>query len=330
MTSTADSPSDFQKYRQPVMERTTKLLLDEFNHSDIPAMETVSPDEARQMMTDAQSSVPFDLPSADVMEKTITVEGNEIRLVIVRPSQVKDVLPGFMFFHGGGWVIGDFATHERFVRELVSQSGAVAVFVDYERSPEARYPVALNQVYAATQWVAEHGEQIGVDGSRLSVVGNSAGGNLAAAVALRCRLENGPPIRQQVLFWPVTDARFDTASYAQFHEGYFLTRAMMYWFWDHYTTDESERGSIWASPLRASLDQLQGLPPTLVQTAEFDVLRDEGEAYARKLGEAGVDVVCVRVNGLTHDFGNSNALCQVPAIQSAVRMAAQEIRRHLE
>ena len=330
MTSPADTPSDSQQYRQPVMERTTKKLLDELNHSDVPAMETVSPAEAREMMTDAQSDVPFDLPPADVIEKTITIDGNEIPLVIVRPAQVEGVLPGFMFFHGGGWVIGDFATHERFVCELVSQSGTVAVFVDYERSPEARYPVALNQVYAATQWVAAHGAEIGVDGSRLSVVGNSAGGNLAAAVALRCRLENGPPIRQQVLFWPVTDARFDTASYAQFHEGYFLTRAMMHWFWDHYTTDDSERGSIFASPLRATLVQLQGLPPALIQTAEFDVLRDEGEAYARKLGEAGVDVVCVRMNGLTHDFGNSNALCQIPAIQSAVRMAAREIRRHLE
>ena len=235
-----------------------------------------------------------------------------------------------MFFHGGGWVLGDFPTHERLVRDLVTGSGAAAVFVNYTPSPEAHYPVAINQAYAATQWVAEHGKEINVDGKRLAVAGNSVGGYMAAVVALMAKDKGTPAIKFQLLLWPVTDANFETASYNQFAEGHFLTRNMMKWFWDNYTTDAKQRNEIYASPLRATTAQLKGLPPALVQTAGADVLRDEGEAYARKLDEAGVPVTAVRYNGMIHDYGLLNVVSQVPAVRSAMLQASEELKQHLK
>ena len=266
-------------------------------------IEQLTPIEARKVLAGAQSGVKLTLPKADVSEKIIKAGGGDIKLTIVRPAGVGGTLPAFMFFHGGGWVLGDYPTHERMVRDLVAQSGAVAVFVNYTPSPEARYGVAINQAYAATKWVAEHGKEIRVDGSRLAVAGNSVGGNMATVVALMAKDKGGPALRAEILFWPVTDASFDNASYNQFAEGHFLTRNMMKWFWDNYTTDAAQRKEVNASPLQATLAQLKGLPPTLIQTAENDVLRDEGEAYGRKLDAAGVKVTSVRYNGMIHDFG---------------------------
>ncbi|MBD9428268.1 alpha/beta hydrolase, partial [Pseudomonas sp. PDM15] len=210
-------------------------------------------------------------------------------------------LPVFMFFHGGGWVLGDYPTHARLIRDLVVNSGAVAVYVGYTPSPEAKYPTAIDQAYAATQWVSEHGKEIQVDSSRLAVAGNSVGGNMAAVVALKAKEAGTPNLRFQLLLWPVTDANLETVSYNQFAQGHFLTKPLMKWFWDSYTTDPKQRAERFASPLQATTEQLKGLPPTLIQTAEFDVLRDEGEAYARKLDAAGVTVTAVRYNGMIHD-----------------------------
>jgi acetyl esterase/lipase len=235
-----------------------------------------------------------------------------------------------MFVHGGGWILGDFPTHERLVRDLVAGSGATAVFVNYTPSPEARYPVALNQIYAATKWVATHGKEIKVDGSKLAIAGNSVGGNMSAAVALMAKDKGEPKIKFQLLLWPVTDANFETASYAQFEQGYFLTRPMMKWFWNAYTTDAGQRKEIYASPLQAADAQLKGLPPALIQTAEFDVLRDEGEAYGRKLDAAGVDVTVTRYEGMIHDFGLLNVVSEVPAVRSAMRQASGELKQHLQ
>ena len=282
------------------------------------------------MLIGAQNSVKVDLSGIEVSNKTIEQDGITVPITIVRPQGATGKLPVFMFFHGGGWILGDFQTHERLVRDLVVQSGAVAVFVNYTPSPEARYPVAINQAYAATRWVAAHGNDIGVDGSRLAVVGNSVGGNMAAVVALMAKNKGTPAIRYQVLFWPVTDANFENGSYDQFAEGHFLTRNMMKWFWDNYTTDITQRNEIYASPLLATTEQLKGLPPALVQTAEMDVLRDEGEAYARKLDAAGVGVTAVRYNGMIHDFGLLNALSEVPGTRSAVLVASEELKKHLK
>ncbi|MND67421.1 Carboxylesterase NlhH [compost metagenome] len=314
----------------PGIEQHTQAFLEALEQGGGKPLEQLSPKDARAVLTGAQASVKVDLSGIEVKERTIQANGESIKLQVVRPANVKGDLPVFMFFHGGGWVLGDFPTHQRLIRDLVVGSGAVAVYVDYTPSPEARYPTAINQAYAATRWVAEHGKEIGVDGKRLAVAGNSVGGNMAAVVALKAKEAGTPALRFQLLLWPVTDASFETASYKQFAEGHFLTTGMMKWFWDNYTTDAKARAQIYASPLRASSEQLKGLPPALVQTAEFDVLRDEGEAYARKLNAAGVTVTSVRYNGMIHDYGLLNPLHQVPAVQTAMRQAAGELKVHLQ
>ena len=313
---------------QPYADHRVQAFLDALNSSGGKPMEQLSPQAARQVLVDAQKGA--ELPPADVSEKTIQVNGQPVRLNIVKPKGAKGTLPVFMFFHGGGWILGDFPTHERLVRDLVVGSGAAAVFVNYTPSPEAHFPVAINQAYAATRWVAEHGAEIGVDGSRLALAGNSVGGNMVAAVALQAKQNHTPAIRYEVMFWPVTDANFNTSSYNQFENGYFLTRNMMKWFWDAYTTKESDRNNILASPLRATPEQLKGLPPTLIQTAELDVLRDEGEAFGRKLDAAGVEVTVTRYNGLIHDYGLLNALSTVPAVRTAILQASTALKTHLK
>jgi len=321
----AASANSFADAPQP--ERHVQTFLNALNGSGGKPIEQLSPQAAREVLIGAQKGAT--LPDAEVTEKTIEVNGQPLKLNIVKPKGAQGTLPVFMFFHGGGWVLGDFQTHERLVRDLVVESGAAAVFVNYTPSPEAHYPVAINQAYAATRWVAEHGAEIGVDGKRLALAGNSVGGNMVAAVALQAKQQHTPAIRYDVMLWPVTDARFDTGSYQQFQKGYFLTRNMMKWFWDNYTTKAGDRNNILASPLRATREQLQGLPPTLIQTAELDVLRDEGEAFGRKLDAAGVDVTVTRYNGLIHDYGLLNGLSDVPAVRTALRQAADGLKTHL-
>jgi acetyl esterase/lipase len=262
-------------------------------------------------------------------ERIITQEGETVKIHIVKPLNARPAAPVFIFIHGGGWVLGDYPTHRRLVRDLVVESGAVAVFPDYTPSPEARYPVAIHQIYAATKWVAEHGSEIGVNGKNLAIAGNSVGGNMTAAVALMAKDKGGPHIKLQVMLWPVTDAKFKTASYEEMGKDRFLTKKMMIWFWDNYLPDKETRREIYASPLRADTGQLKGLPPALIQTAENDVLRDEGEAYARKLDEAGVPVTLTRYAGLIHDYGLLNALAEVPAVKTALLQAAAVIKRSL-
>ena len=314
----------------PNVDREVQAFLQKLEGGGGKPIEQLPPAEARKVLAGAQSGVKLSLPKADVSEKTIKIDGGDVKLTIVRPAGTTGTLPAFMFFHGGGWVLGDFPTHERMVRDLVVHSGAVAVFVNYTPSPEAKYGVAINQAYAATKWVAEHGKEIKVDGKRLAVAGNSVGGNMATVVALMAKDKGGPKLRAEILFWPVTDANFETESYKQFADGHFLTRNMMKWFWDNYTTDAAARKEISASPLQASVDQLKGLPPTLIQTAENDVLRDEGEAYGRKLEAAGVQVTSVRYNGMIHDFGLLNAISHVPAVRSSLEQAGEELKKRLK
>lgn len=324
MTAAWASPAE----NAPQPTTGVAAFLKALNGSGGKPLETLSPRDARAVLTGAQQGAA--LPPAQVAEKTITVLGKPLRLTIVKPEKADGVLPVFMFFHGGGWVLGDFPTHERLVRDIVNESGAAAVFVNYDPSPEAHYPVAITQAYEATKWVAAHGAEIGVDGKRLALVGNSVGGNMVAAVALQAKNNHTPAIRYDVMLWPVTDASFDTPSYRQFAEGYFLTRNMMKWFWDNYTTSEAQRQTLLASPLRATEAQLAGLPPTLIQTAELDVLRDEGEAFGRKLDAAGVPVTVTRYNGMIHDFGLLNALSKEPAVRTAISQASSELKAHLK
>jgi len=312
----------------PAPTAGVQAFLNVLNSGDGKPMEQMTPQEARQVLIGAQKGVT--LPSAQVAEKIITVNGQSIKLKIVKPDNATGTLPVFMFFHGGGWVLGDFPTHERLICDLVRSSGAAAVYVDYTPSPEAHFPVAINQAYEATKWVAEHGQEIGVDGSRLGLVGNSVGGNMVASVALQAKQFNGPKIRYNVMLWPVTDANFDSTSYNQYENGYFLTKNMMKWFWDNYTTNVSDRNNILASPLRATTEQLKGFPQTLIQTAELDVLRDEGEAFGRKLDAAGVPVTVTRYNGMIHDYGLLNPLSQEPTVRTALEQAGAALQNHLK
>jgi acetyl esterase len=315
--------------QDPNIESNVKAFLKVLNSGIGKPVEELSPKDARAVLTGAQESVKFDYADITITEKTITTDGEPIKLHIVKPANATGVLPVFMFFHGGGWVLGDFPTHQRIVRDIVVASGAAAVFVNYTPSPEAQYPTAINQAYAATKWVAENDSEINVDGKNLAVVGNSVGGNMAAVVALMAKDKKGPEIKLQVLLWPVTNASFETESYNKFATGRFLTKKMMIWFWDNYTTDLNKRKEIYASPLQATLEQLKGLPPAVVAVAENDVLRDEGEAYARKLDEAGVKVKSMRYNGMIHDWGLLNPIAHVPGTQAVVVQAGTEIKNAL-
>lgn len=325
--SDAFAASD-DRYRD--LEPSTRDFLKQLEEADGTPLEKLSPEEARKVLSDAQSSVKVDTGGIDVQDRVVDIEGHLISITVARPSGVKGALPGVMFFHGGGWVLGDFPTHERLVRDLCLASGCAVIFVNYGRSPEAEYPSAVVECFLATKWVAQSGEEVGVDGKNIAVAGNSAGGNMATVVCLMAR-ENGnlPHIKHQTLFWPVTDAEFDTDSYQDFEKGYFLTRNMMRWFWDQYSSHVDAKKEMYASPLRAPLEKLRSLPPALIQTAEFDVLRDEGEHYAHLLMQAGVEVTATRYLGTIHDFGLLNALAATPAAKNAIAQAAQEIRKHL-
>lgn len=312
----------------PFVESHVQNFLEALAKGGGQPLETLSPADARQVLINAQKGAK--LPPADVTEKTINYDGQPLKLTIVRPKGAKGALPGFMFFHGGGWILGSYQDHERFVRDLVVDSGQEAIFVNYSPSPETHYPTSINQNYAATVYADAHRKELGLDNQELAVVGNSVGGNAAAVVALKAKLENGPKLRAQILFWPVTNASLEDASYDQYANGFFLSKGMMKWFWDAYTTNPKERAEIYASPLLASPEQLKGLPPALVQTAENDVLRDEGEAYARHLDQAGVPVVSVRYNGMIHDYGLLNALADVPAVRSALHQASEELHSSLK
>lgn len=314
----------------PQVFTEVRSFLKALNSGDGKPLEQLSVADARGILVGAQKSVEVNYSGIEESEKVISQNGYKVKIHITKPKGAKANAPVFIFIHGGGWVLGDYPTHRRLVRDLVVESGAVAVFPDYTPSPEAQYPVAINEIYAAIQWVAENGKEIGVDGKNLAVAGNSVGGNMTAAITLMAKDKKGPQIKLQVLLWPVTDANFETESYNSYANGRFLTKNMMKWFWDNYLPDTNKRKEIYASPLQASLDQLKDLPPALVQTAENDVLRDEGEAYARKLNEAGVPVTLTRYNGLIHDYGLLNPIANVPAVQTAVEQAAVVIKATLK
>lgn len=284
---------------------------------------------ARQVLIDAQKAFNVDYSGIEESEKTIEADGYTIKLNIVRPEGVSGLLPVFVFIHGGGWILGDYPTHRRLVRDLVVASGYASVFVNYTPSPEAQYPQAINEIYAATKWVAANGKEIGVNGSSLAVVGNSVGGNMTGVTALMAKEKNGPAIKLAIMMWPVADATFEQESYEQYGAQRFLTEPLMKWMWDQYTTDLAARKEKHASLLNNSLEDLKGLPPHLLQVAENDILRDEGEAYGRKLVEAGVTATTVRYNGMIHDWGMLNGLANENGTKSLILHAASELKKYL-
>lgn len=305
-----------------------RTYLQGINH-DGPGLETLSPSAARKVLEDLQAGVRYDYSGVIESEKTIQQDGYHVKLNIMRPKAAKGQLPVLIFIHGGGWLLGDYPTHKRMVRDLTLGTGYAVVFVNYSRTPEAVYPVAINEVYAATKWVAAHGNTINVDGKRIGVVGNSAGGNMAAVLALLSKERKGPEIKTEVLMWPTVTRDFTANSYQQFSKDRFLTTEVVRWTDDFYVPDPAQRDDIHVAPLKATLAQLKGLPPTLIQIADNDVLMDEGEAYGRKLLEAGVRATTVRYNGVIHDFGLLNGLSEIPQTKDLFIQAAAHLKKYL-
>jgi acetyl esterase len=290
-----------------------------------PYLFQLPPEEGRKLVDEVQTT---DYPKLEVDEEWVTAaDGTKAR--IVKPAGATGVLPVILYIHGAGWVFGNAHTHDRLVRELAVGAGAAVVFPEYDLSPEVRYPHALEQNYSVARWIIASGKDYGLDATRLAIAGDSVGGNMTAALTLLAKERGDVRFVQQVLFYPVTDAAFDTASYKEFAEGYFLQLDGMKWFWDQYTTDENERNQITASPLRATIEQLQGLPPALVITGEADVLRDEGEAYAAKLLEAGVPTTAVRFAAIIHDFVMLDALRDTYAANAAIDLAISTLKNAL-
>jgi acetyl esterase len=290
-----------------------------------PFLYELGVEDARKVLDDIQAAP---IEKLDVAEKWIAVPADvgPVTVRIVKPVATRGVLPTVLYMHGGGWILGNAGTHDRLVRELAVGANAAVVFVEYDRSPEARYPLAIEQGYATARWITEYGRSEGLDASRLAIAGDSVGGNMSAALTIMAKQRGDVTFVHQSLYYPVTDAGQDTASYREFADGPYLTAKGMAWFWDAYTTDPAERAEITASPLRASLDELAGLPPAFVVVDENDVLRDEGEAYARRLTQAGVPTTSVRYNGTLHDFMMLNPVRGTRASTAAVEQAIRVLR----
>ncbi|GAA2269029.1 esterase [Streptomyces ruber] len=294
-----------------------------------PFLYELGPGGARKVLDDVQAAPVPSLPGIDEKWITVPAEAGDVRVRVVRPAGAAGALPAVLYVHGGGWVLGNAATHDRLVRELAVGARAAVVFVEYDRSPEARYPVAVEQAYATARWIVRDGAGEGLDAARLAVAGDSVGGNMAAALTLLAKRRGDVRFVHQSLYYPVTDAAQDTDSYREFADGPYLTAAAMAWFWDCYTTDPAERAEITASPLRAGVEDLRGLPPAYVVVDENDVLRDEGEAYARKLVLAGVPTTGVRYNGTLHDFMMLNPLRDTRAARAATAQAVEVLKAAL-
>jgi acetyl esterase len=304
-----------------IFEPITEAFLAAAAAAGGPALESLSPDDARAVFVAMQSG-PTAEPDGHI-EDTVFPVGptGSVDIRIVRPDASGVVLPAVMFFHGGGWILGDKETYRRLVHEIAQGANVAVVFVDYARAPEARYPVAIEQAYAAMRYVADHARALRIDATRIAVAGDSAGGNMTAAVTLLAKARGAPRIQSQVLICPVTDADFSRASYTAFADGPILTQAAMRWFWDSYVPDVTMRREASASPLRASTEELKGLPAALVITAEYDVLRDEGEDYAHRLTQAGVETVSTRYASTMHDFPMLNALARTATARAALAQA---------
>jgi acetyl esterase len=315
--------------KSPVLEPHTQAFIAALAAQGGEPLYKLSYPAARKALEDLQAAPVAKLP-ADVEEKELPVgPTGEVPVRIYRPQGARGPLPVVMYFHGGGWVLGSKNTHDRLLRDLTNATNAAFVFVSYTPSPEAQFPVPIEQAYAATAYVAEHGRELNLDSARLALAGDSAGGNMTAAVTLLAKERKAPEIRYQVLFYPATDANFDTASYLEFANGPWNTRPAMVWLWDAYAPKASDRKKVTASPLQATTEQLAGLPPALIIAVENDVLRDEGEAYARRLIAAGVEVTGLRALATVHDFVMLNPLAATPAARAAIRLAAQKLSEAL-
>ncbi|MGW9629607.1 alpha/beta hydrolase [Agromyces sp. NPDC055520] len=308
---------------QHVLETSAQGIADAT--STPPFLYQLGPDGARKVLDDIQAA-PIDKPEVDEQWITVAAAVGDVRVRIVKPLGASGPLPAILYVHGGGWILGNAGTHDRLVRELATGVEAAVVFVEYDRSPEAHYPVAIEQAYATAQWITQHGSDEGLDASRLAVAGDSVGGDMTAALTILAKQRGDVTFVHQSLYYPVTDAAQDTDSYREFADGPYLTAKAMAWFWDAYLPDRAKRAEITASPLRATLEDLSGLPEAFVIVDENDVLRDEGEAYARKLTAAGVRTTSVRYNGIVHDFMMLNPVRESAAATAAIEQAIHVLR----
>jgi acetyl esterase len=319
MSDVPDAGSD------PRIERRVREFLTELNKNPEPFW-LLPGEQVRATLSGLQATVPVDLSGVDVTEHDIEVDGVRTKIYIQRPAGVTDVLPVILFLHGGVWIAGNFDNHQRLTRDLVTATGYAVVFVEYTPIPDAVFPTQLEEAFAALKWVAREGTAERLDGGRVAVAGNSVGGNLSAALTLYARDNDGPQIKAQFLMYPATDARLDTDSYRDFAEGRFLPYDFMKFGWDQYAPDDATRENPYAAPLRATIDQLRGLPPAIIHTSANDVLRDEGQAYGRKLDEAGVDVISVEYVGQIHDMALLNPIHDLPSTRSEFRHAAADLK----
>lgn len=309
--------------------RDVRDFIDRLEKDAPPPQYTLSPEEARAVLENVQSGT-AEMHEAWIQDTTLSIgPTGEVDVRVVRPLDAERKLPAIVYYHGGGWVLGSKNTHDRLVRELAARTGAAVIFVDYTPSPEAQYPVQLEQGYAVLEHIGELAEDFRLDAGRIAVAGDSVGGNMAIVAALLAKEWGGPKIRFQLLFYPVTDAGMATESYFQFADGPWLTREAMQWFWSNYLPDANQRRVITASPLQAMAGELAGLPPTLIVTAENDILRDEGEAFASKLDAAGVPVTSLRVNGTIHDFVMLDALADTLPTRAAMAVAVSMLQSAL-
>jgi len=306
------------------LDPQAKAILDQLAAAEGPKLYDLPPTQAREMYNGmAQVFDAIDVPIGAVSDKLIPGPAADIPVRIYTPVAKGDALPVLVYFHGGGWVIGNIATHDKLARRLANEGNCVVVSVDYRLAPEDPFPAAVDDCYAALEWVEKNASEIGGDANRIAVGGDSAGGNLAAVMALKARNDKGPEIGFQLLIYPVTDARMDTKSYQDFAEGYLLEKRSMEWFFDQYAPEGLDRAQRYLSPLRAQT--LKNLPPAYIITAGHDVLRDEGKAYADALKEAGGDVTYVNYEGMVHGFFNMQAV--LDTAKTAIKDAAQALEK---
>ena len=315
--------------KKHILEPATQLFLDNINAQGGSPIYELSSEDARKVLSKVQDVSVAKLP-ADIEDHTISAGPKGITNIrIIRPKNDKSKLPVVMYFHGGGWILGDKNIYDNLVREISNGAQAAVVFVDYDRSPESQYPIAIEEAYAATKYISENGDTLNLNSSKLAVMGDSVGANMATVTAILAKERCGPKIDCQILLYPVTDANFETDTYNEFANGYWLSKEAMKWFWNAYLPDKNGRKQYTASPLQASIDQLRDLPPTLIITNECDVLRDEGEAYAHKLIEAEIDTTAVHLLGTIHDCAMLNALTDTPAVRVAINLANIKLNQAL-
>lgn len=299
-----------------------------FANAKPPLIFQLPPARGRAILETAQDAPVYKAPARITRMGVDTGRWGRIAVYAVIPEELPDPAHVIFYIHGAGWVFGSFHTHDKLVRELAARTHAVVIFPEYSLSPEARYPTAIEQCYAVMCQIPQIAAQVGlrIHPATLTVAGDSVGGNMATVMTILSKRRGGPTIHKQLLYYPVTNACFDTPSYRQFACGYYLYRAGMAWFWDQYAPSETSRRQITASPLRATPKDLEGLPAAMILNGEADVLRDEGEAYAKKLRTAGVDVTAMRFQGIIHDFVMLNALDQTNACRAAMDASTDWIR----